>query len=113
MWSVRALSMLALLSVLALLATSDFSDPYVASVSEIVPGSESVRMVCTLESMKQGQNGLTVVLRDGQGQPVRGYMAEGTMDATLGPGALVEVTADLSWDDGLFLFIRNMRPLRA
>ncbi|MGD1061474.1 MAG: hypothetical protein ABR879_08470 [Methanomassiliicoccales archaeon] len=110
--SVRVLSALAFFSVLALLITSDFSEPYATSISRIAPGSDEVRLVCVFISAKQGADGWTLVLRDSQDQQVRGFVANGVVGTMPLAGTIVEVTADLSWEDGLFLFVKGVRPVR-
>ncbi len=109
---VRVLFVLATVSVLALLVASDFSEPYATSISQIEPGSDEVRLVCVFVGAKRGADGWTITLRDGQGQTVRGYIANGTVEALPSTGEIVEVVADLSWDNGLFLFVREVAPVR-
>jgi len=109
---VRVLFVLAAVSVLALLVTSDFSEPYATSISQIEPGSDEVRLVCVFVSAKRGADGWTITLRDGQGQLVRGYIANGTVEALPAAGEIIEVVADLTWDNGLFLFVREVAPVR-
>jgi predicted butyrate kinase (DUF1464 family) len=106
------LFVLAFVSVLALLVTSDFSEPYATNVSQIAPGSDEVRLVCVFVSAKQAADGWALVLRDAQGQQVRGYVSSDVVGALPSPGAIVEVVADLSWEDGLFLFVREVSPVR-
>jgi hypothetical protein len=109
---VRVLFVLAAVSVLVLLVASDFREPYATNISQIAPGSDEVRLVCVFDSAKQGADGWTLVLRDAQGQQVRGYIANQAIGALPSPGTIVEVVADLSWEDGLFLFVREVSPVR-
>ncbi len=111
-WSVRALFVFATISVIALLAASDFDAPCATSIAQIPPGSEEVRLICVLESAKPSANGWTLLLKDGQGQEVGAYVASGKIDVLPDAGEIVEVVADLSWDEGLFLYVREIETVR-
>jgi hypothetical protein len=100
---------LAALSVLALLVASDFAPESASTFSESSVGSGPIKVVCTVQSVKQGSNGWTMRLIDGQGGAIGAFLSNDS-----GPppsvNSIIEATGNFN-DLGDFFFVRSFEPI--
>ncbi len=99
------LFLLASFAVIGLLLTSDFSPALTTDISTLSPNTTRIQLVCTLTGTRTTEKGFMLVLEDSRGQQIEGFAATGLapMPAL---GALIKVDAEVSWDDGPFLYLR-------
>jgi hypothetical protein len=108
---VRALFIAASIVVIALLFISDYAPREVNLMSEIRPEDERVQLVCLLQDVRQRENGCVLALRDASGSEVLAFVSDRLIEDLPSTGSLVEVRADVSWENGLFLFVREIRKV--
>ena len=103
----RCLFLAATIMVVALLLTSDFSPEVVTDISKVDPAAERIEIICTVAGSSTTTKGFMLILEDSRGQQVKGFAS-----ADLAPmpelGALVKIDADVSWDEGPFLYVKGV-----
>ena len=108
---VRALFIAASIVVITLLFISDYAPREVNLMSDIRPEDEHVQLVCLLQDVRQRENGCVLALRDASGSEVLAFVSGRLIEDLPSTGSLVEVQADVSWENGLFLFVREIRKV--
>ncbi|HTY46490.1 MAG TPA: hypothetical protein VMB46_02370 [Methanomassiliicoccales archaeon] len=96
--------------VIALLIASDFSPVAVTDISTLGPSTERIEMICTLAGSSATSKGFMLVLEDSRGQQVKGFAAA-DLAPLPEPSSLLRVYADLSWDEGLFLYVKKIERI--
>ncbi len=98
---------LASMVVIILLFTSDFSPSPITDISTLDPTIGRIQLVCSLVESRTTGKGFMLVFEDSRGQRIEGFAA--LEMAPMPPAqALVKVNAEVSWDDGPFLFVQEM-----
>jgi len=105
------LLVLAGLSVLALLLVSDFAPEQVESFTTAPGGTGATKVVCTVQSVKDGANGWTLRLTDGQGNTMGAFLSHDSGPAP-SAGAIIEATGNFN-DAHDFFFMRSFELIRA
>jgi hypothetical protein len=106
----RLLLALATLSILVLLLVSDFAPKGAQDFEAASSQTGETKVICTVQSSKDGTNGWTLRLTDGQMNTVGAFLSHGS-----GPppsvGAIIEATGTFS-DSRDFFFIRGFETIR-